>query len=100
MGRSRSWPEASTFEEAIVAGRTADAFAIPQSCLASGRGLVDTEIPKPAKARRILLARVEGNIHTIGLRMIAYAFALDGWVKYLGPNVPTDALVASHQHAG
>jgi methanogenic corrinoid protein MtbC1 len=133
----KPWPEAVTFELAIVAGRLADAMAILESCLASGREFVDTEMhviqpalysigtkwetnqltvaqehlasaialtvmtmglfgtsPQPAKAKRILLACVEGNIHTIGLRMIADAFALDGWeVQYLGPNVPTGALV-------
>ncbi|MGA3036801.1 MAG: cobalamin-dependent protein [Vulcanimicrobiaceae bacterium] len=139
------WPEARTFEAAIVAGRLNDAMAVLQSCTASGRGFVETEMhviqpalysigtkwetnqltvaqehlasaialtvmtmglfgsaPQPAKAKRILLACVEGNTHTIGLRMIADAFALDGWeVQYLGPNVPTGALVtqASNMHA-
>jgi methanogenic corrinoid protein MtbC1 len=139
------WPEARTFEAAIVAGRLADAMAVIHSCAASGREFVDTEMhviqpalysigkkwetnqltvaqehlasaiamtamtmglfgtkSQPAKAKRILLACVEGNTHSIGLRMIADAFALDGWeVQYLGPNVPTGALVtqASSMHA-
>jgi len=45
-------------------------------------------------SNRVLLACAEGNHHAIGLRMVADAFALDGWdVQYLGANVPTAALV-------
>jgi methanogenic corrinoid protein MtbC1 len=41
----------------------------------------------------VLLACVEGNHHTVGLRMVADAFLLAGWeVEYLGENVPTKAL--------
>jgi methanogenic corrinoid protein MtbC1 len=42
----------------------------------------------------VLLACVEGNNHTIGLRMVSDAFQLAGWdVQYLGASVPTRALV-------
>lgn len=44
--------------------------------------------------KRVLLACVEGNHHAVGLRMVADAFQLDGFdVQYLGPNVPTKAVV-------
>lgn len=50
--------------------------------------------PSALNGKRILLACTEGNNHTIGLRMVADAFLLDGWeVQYLGANVPTRALV-------
>ncbi len=140
----KPWPQAGTFEAAIVAGQMADALAILDSCVA-GRGLVEVEMhviqpalysigtkwetnrltvaqehlasaialavmtiglvraaPQPSKGKRILLACVEGNTHSIGLRMVADAFALDGWdVQYLGPSVPTGAIVtqASGMHA-
>lgn len=44
--------------------------------------------------RRVLLACVEGNHHSVGLRMVADSFLLSGWdVQYLGANVPTPSLV-------
>lgn len=44
--------------------------------------------------KKILLACIEANHHTVGLRMVADAFQLAGWeVQYLGPNVPSAALV-------
>jgi methylmalonyl-CoA mutase cobalamin-binding domain/chain len=50
--------------------------------------------PLAAIDKRVLLACVEGNNHTIGLRMVSDAFQLTGWdVQYLGANVPTKALV-------
>jgi methanogenic corrinoid protein MtbC1 len=42
----------------------------------------------------VLLACVEGNQHSVGLRMVADSFMLSGWnVQYLGANVPTTALI-------
>ena len=51
--------------------------------------------PPPAPIdRRVLLACVEGNNHSVGLRMVSDSFLLSGWdVQYLGANVPTRALV-------
>jgi methanogenic corrinoid protein MtbC1 len=44
--------------------------------------------------KRVLLACVETNHHTVGLHMVADALQLAGWqVQYLGSNVPTGALV-------
>ena len=51
--------------------------------------------PPPAPInKRVILACVEGNHHSIGLRMVADAFLLGGWeVQYLGASVPTRSLV-------
>ena len=50
--------------------------------------------PAPPDGRSVVLAGVEGNLHAIGLRMVADAFELAGWdVRYLGPNTPTRSLV-------
>lgn len=49
----------------------------------------------PDNGQRVLFACVPGNHHSIGLRMVADAFELDGWsAEYLGANTPTNALVA------
>jgi len=60
-------------------------------------GLLKSAIPA-ANGKRVLLACVAGNAHSIGLQMVADAFQLGGWgVQYLGANVPTDALI---KHVG
>jgi len=67
------------------------ATAIAQSVMTVG--LLRSVLPAPVN-KRVLLACVEGNNHTVGLRMVADAFELAGWdVQYLGANVPTVALV-------
>lgn len=67
------------------------ATAISQSVMTYG--LLKSEVP-PANGRRIVLACVEGNHHSVGLQMVADAFQLAGWdVQYLGANVPTGALL-------
>ncbi len=44
--------------------------------------------------RRVLLACVAGNNHSVGLRMVADAFQLTGWdVQYLGADVPTASII-------
>ena len=44
--------------------------------------------------KRVLLACVAGNHHTVGLRMVADSFQLNGWeVQYLGADVPTPSLI-------
>jgi methanogenic corrinoid protein MtbC1 len=59
------------------------------------------ETPAAPNGRRVLLACVAGNQHTVGLQMCADAFLLDGWdVQYLGASVPGSAIasqVASFQ---
>jgi MerR family transcriptional regulator, light-induced transcriptional regulator len=50
--------------------------------------------PPATLGKRALLACVEGNDHTVGLRMVADAFQLAGWdVQYLGANMPTAAII-------
>ena len=50
--------------------------------------------PPVAIDRRVLLACVAGNHHSVGLRMVADAFQLAGWdVQYLGADVPTAAII-------
>jgi methylmalonyl-CoA mutase cobalamin-binding domain/chain len=50
--------------------------------------------PAAMIGKRVLLACVAGNHHTVGLRMVADAFQLAGWdVQYLGADVPIAAIV-------
>jgi methanogenic corrinoid protein MtbC1 len=51
--------------------------------------------PPPAPIdKQVLLACVAGNHHTVGLRIVADSFQLNGWeVQYLGANVPTPSLI-------
>lgn len=57
-------------------------------------GLLRSPPPAP-NGKRLLLACVEGNHHSVGLRMLANGFQLAGWdVQYLGANVPSAAVVA------
>lgn len=50
--------------------------------------------PPVLTGKRVLLACVEGNNHSLGLRMVADAFQLAGWdMQYLGASVPTPALI-------
>ena len=45
--------------------------------------------PRPAAGPRAVLACVEGEPHTIGLRMLADFLLIDGWaIDYLGASVP------------
>ena len=44
--------------------------------------------------RRALFACVEGNYHSLGLRMVSDAFEVEGWsVDYLGDSTPADSLI-------
>jgi methanogenic corrinoid protein MtbC1 len=135
---SELWPEAATFEMALLAGSQRDALAVVTGCIDTGHSLADVELhviqpslyhigdkwqanqvtvaqehlataiteavmtlgllrssPLAAIGKRVLLACVEGNNHTIGLRTVSDAFQLAGWdVQYLGASVPTRALVS------
>lgn len=67
------------------------ATAIAQSVMTYG--LQRSAAPEP-NGKRVLLACVSGNNHSIGLQMVSDAFELDGWeTQYLGGNVPTNALL-------
>ena len=48
----------------------------------------------PLNGKKVLLACIEGNHHSVGLRMVSDAFELAGWdVQFLGANAPTRALI-------
>lgn len=43
----------------------------------------------------VVIACVQGNHHSLGARMIADAFTIEGWnVHFLGADVPTESLVS------
>jgi methanogenic corrinoid protein MtbC1 len=56
-------------------------------------GLLQSQIPA-SNGRRVVLACVEGNKHSVGLQMVADAFLLAGWdAQFLGADVPTSSLI-------
>lgn len=56
---------------------------------------------KPANGRVLVAATVAGNLHEIGVRMVADRFEWEGWrVVYLGPSVPAEDLAQSVQDFG
>lgn len=58
------------------------------------RAMMKSSIPS-SNGRLVVLACVEGNMHAVGLHMVADAFQLAGWeVQILGANVPSEALIA------
>lgn len=68
------------------------ATAICQNILA--RAFMHAEMAPPCD-RKALFSCVEGNHHSLGLRMVSDAFELQGWeVAYLGADTPTPALLA------
>jgi methanogenic corrinoid protein MtbC1 len=68
------------------------ATAMVQSALA--QAFLDAEIAPP-RAKQVVCACVEGNQHSLGLRLVADAFEIAGWdVTYLGASVPTRDLVS------
>jgi MerR family transcriptional regulator, light-induced transcriptional regulator len=57
--------------------------------------------PAADPAKRVLLASVAGNAHTIGLRAAADLFRLAGWqTLYLGANVPNDEIALAVDRFG
>ncbi|MEM7228916.1 MAG: cobalamin-dependent protein [Planctomycetota bacterium] len=45
------------------------------------------------RGRRMVATTVGGDLHALGVRMVADFFEMDGWnVFYLGPNTPNDAM--------
>lgn len=68
------------------------AAALSQTLMAQAMGRATVA---PDNGQRALFACVPGNIHSIGLRMVADAFELQGWTAdFLGANTPTSALLA------
>lgn len=50
----------------------------------------------PRRGKRLVAASVGGELHEIGIRMVADLFELDGWDSYyLGANAPPVAIVAA-----
>ncbi len=67
------------------------ATAMVQALMAVG---LSRSTPAADNGRRVLLACVAGNHHSVGLQMVADALHLSGWhVQFLGANVPARALV-------
>ncbi|NIR30530.1 MAG: hypothetical protein GWN84_14715 [Gammaproteobacteria bacterium] len=67
------------------------ATAVCQTVIA--RALMDCEAREP-NGRRMLFACVPGNQHSLGTRIVADAFELDGYaVEFTGADTPIDALV-------
>jgi methanogenic corrinoid protein MtbC1 len=68
------------------------ATAISEAALAS----VVAGAPRaPRNGRRVVVACAQGELHDLGARMLADLLDLDGFeVRFLGANVPTDALAS------
>jgi methanogenic corrinoid protein MtbC1 len=50
----------------------------------------------PAKGRRIVATAVSGELHTLGVRLVADHFEMDGWESiYLGANTPNEDVIRS-----
>ena len=48
----------------------------------------------PVNGKRLLATCVQGELHELGLRMVADFFTMDGWnTDYLGANTPYDSIV-------
>ncbi|MFC7420537.1 B12-binding domain-containing protein [Iodobacter arcticus] len=68
------------------------ATAIVQNELTQAFSIADFS---PPNGKRALFACVEGNLHSIGIRMVADSFELAGWeVQQLGANLPITALLS------
>ncbi len=88
IGRMWHMQEASIADEHFCTAATR--MIVTQLRLAA-----QPEARKP-DGRRALCFAVGGDMHDIGLRMVADLLELDGWtVEYLGANVPTGEVVMS-----
>lgn len=57
-------------------------------------------MPEPS-GKRVLAAAVDGNLHELGVRMIADVFELEGWSSiYLGASIPAPDLAQSVRDFG
>jgi methanogenic corrinoid protein MtbC1 len=55
----------------------------------------------PAKGRRVVATAVTGDLHALGVRMVAEHFEMDGWdAIYLGANTPHEDVVRSLSEHG
>jgi methanogenic corrinoid protein MtbC1 len=54
---------------------------------------------KPPNGRSVLAASVGGDLHEVGIRMVADLFEMEGWqAEYLGANMPTSAILEAISH--
>ncbi len=54
--------------------------------------------PKAQRGLRVLLTTISGDLHTIGIRMVADFLNFDGWeVDFLGADTPASALIVFMQ---
>jgi methanogenic corrinoid protein MtbC1 len=68
------------------------ATAITQTAMATGFAAAEMA---PPNGRKAAFACIEGNMHTLGLRMVSDAFELAGWeVSFLGADLPSGDLLA------
>lgn len=73
------------------------ATALAQKLLVQQFTMAETGPPRGSKA---VFACVESNHHTLGLRMVADAYELDGWsVEFLGADTPTRELLERLEQA-
>jgi methanogenic corrinoid protein MtbC1 len=67
------------------------ATAITQSVMAQ---LYATVVSRPAIGRTMVATCIGGELHELGIRMVADFFEMEGWdVAYLGANMPAEDLV-------
>jgi methanogenic corrinoid protein MtbC1 len=51
---------------------------------------------KPDNGRSLLALSVGGDLHDLGIRMVADIFEMEGWhAEYLGANMPTSEILAA-----
>jgi MerR family transcriptional regulator, light-induced transcriptional regulator len=76
----------------VSAAQEQVATALSQTWMARARALATAA---PDNGLRALFSCMTGNHHTMGLRMVADAFELDGWTTYnLGADASLQALIA------
>jgi MerR family transcriptional regulator, light-induced transcriptional regulator len=68
------------------------ATAITQSVMAQLQGGAGV---KASNGRTVVAASVGGELHDLGIRMVADFFEMDGWdVYYLGGDVPSESIIS------
>lgn len=84
VGRMWHLQEATIADEHYCTGAT-------QMIMARLRAAVPT---RPLRGKRVVATAVGGDLHEVGIRMVADLFDADGWdVEFLGANMPTADLV-------
>ncbi|NJN68467.1 MAG: hypothetical protein HC884_18030 [Chloroflexaceae bacterium] len=74
------------------------ATAITQSVMAQLYSYVFT---RPSVGRTLVATCIGGELHELGVRMVADFFEIEGWdVYYLGANMPTEDVVAMVNERG